>query len=65
MIIVKVKPPLDEEDAGDLAFLVVDADAFSIQPDGGEVVFRRGGRVALRVPEGEYLGHWGPNNALE
>ena len=43
MIIVKVKPPLDEEDAGSLAFLVVDADAFSIQPDGSEVVFRRGG----------------------
>lgn len=65
MIIVKVKPPVDEEDAGALAFLVVDADAFSIEAGQGEVVFRRGDQVALRVLENEYLGHWGPGNVAE
>ena len=64
MIVVRVKHPDEGEDDGALAFLVVDADAFSIQPDGGEVVFRRSCQVALRVPEGEYLGHWGPSSVL-
>ena len=65
MVVVRVRHPDEGEDDGALAFLVVDADAFSTEPDGGEVVFRRADEVVLAVPESEYLGHWGPSNSLE
>lgn len=64
MIVVKLRHLVEGDDEVDV-FLVVNADAFSMDPHQGDVVFLLGDEVALRVRESEYQGHWGPYDAQE